>query len=189
LLPGLEVYALGADLNLVALKGAGGHERSWLRLGRSMRPLAPDGTVNFKGGGPDEALEYWAPDTGRWRPVEGVARQQEPSAWTAAAGLQQQERDYARSPGDAGIDLKALVKASRESGVLVSATSYIVVENSAQWKSLELGESRKLDQNAALGFLETPAPPALWVAAGFALWLGLRHWRRSRRSPAQPAAA
>ena len=84
-------------------------------------------------------------------------------------------------PGDAEVNLKALVKASRESGVMLASTSYIVVENSAQWRMLDVSERKKLDQNAALNFKEAPAPSAVWLIPGFGLWLWLRRRRVARR--------
>jgi len=110
--------------------------------------------------------------------VAGATTQPNSASWSRAVSLQLQQQDQARNPGGSGIDLKTLVKASRESGVLLAATSYIVVENSAQWRMLDLSERQKLGQNTALSFRETPAPPALYVALGFGLWLV---WRRRRQ--------
>ena len=85
------------------------------------------------------------------------------------------------APGDAATDLKSLVQASRETGVLLATTSYIVVENSAQWRTLEASEKQKLGQNTALAFRETPAPPALWLAGAFIIYLVTR--ARKKRVP------
>ncbi len=85
------------------------------------------------------------------------------------------QQDHDRTPGDAGVDLKSLVKASRESGVMLPSTSYIVVENTAQSRMLDVSERKKLDQNAALNFKEAPAPSAVWLVLGFGLWMA---WRR-----------
>ncbi len=79
--------------------------------------------------------------------------------------------------GGARVDLKGLLAASRESGVMLASTSYIVVENAAQWRMLDVSERRKLDQNAALDFKEASAPSWIWVGAGFGLWVGFRRWR------------
>ena len=72
--------------------------------------------------------------------------------------------------------------ASRESGVMLASTSYIVVENSAQWRILEVSERKKLDQNSALDFKEAPAPSAAWLILGFGIWWGLRRWWFARRA-------
>ncbi len=114
-----------------------------------------------------------------WRPVSSGLQPAAAGPWTEAVALQLRQQDHTRSPGTPGNDLPALVAASRASGILIPDTSYIVVENSAQWKMLEKGEKQKLGQNAALEFVETPAPPALWVALGFGGWLALRRRRHS----------
>ena len=65
--------------------------------------------------------------------------------------------------------------------MIVPATSYIVVENSAQWKLLALKESQKLGGSNALEFEETPEPAtALLLLGGGALLLSRR--RRPRQS-------
>ena len=83
-----------------------------------------------------------------------------------------------QNPGAATADLTALVEASRASGVLVPATSYIVVENSAQWRFLEQSEKKKLAQNSALEFRDAPEPSTWLLALGFGAWL---LWRRRRK--------
>jgi hypothetical protein len=97
------------------------------------------------------------------------------AVWTEAITLWVNNHRYAASPGSAPIVLKSLVQASRETGVLIPATSYIVVENEAQWRMLEKKEAQKLEQNEALDFLETPAPSTIFIVVGFAAWLV---WRR-----------
>lgn len=75
--------------------------------------------------------------------------------------------------------LQKLVVESRASGVIVPATSYIVVENSAQWKKLEQTEKKKLANNNALEMEETPEPgTTLLLVCGGALLLAHR-WRRA----------
>ncbi|HEV7406471.1 MAG TPA: PEP-CTERM sorting domain-containing protein, partial [Chthoniobacteraceae bacterium] len=76
--------------------------------------------------------------------------------------------------------LAAIVNLSRETGILLGATSYIVVENSAQWEMLRRKEKQKLGNQNALEFEETPEPAAaLLLLAGGALLLA----RRSRPRP------
>jgi hypothetical protein len=179
LLPGLEIYELGTDGAIVTQRSSGALATPLLRLGKSVRPLVQGVATRFAAAGEADRLEYWSPDTSHWVPVPRVTRQADITAWSRAVTLQLQQQDYARSPGSSGVDLPALVKASRDSGVLLASTSYIVVENAAQWRMLELGERQKLGQNAALDFRETPTPPALVVALGFGLWLvALRWWRK-----------
>ena len=122
-----------------------------------------------------------------WQRLPDVTRQAATTAWSRAVPLQLQQQDHDRNPGGSGVELPSLVRSSRESGILLASTSYIVVENAAQWRMLELSERQKLGQNAALDFRETPAPPAAVVAVGFGLWLLWRHWRGKRRSAATAA--
>ena len=136
-----------------------------------MRPLAGLSAVRFAAAARENRLEFWSPSAATWQPLAVTSGLPEASPWARAAVLQGRQQDFSRNPGGAGIDLATLVQSSRASGVLVAATSYIVVENAAQWRMLDLSERRKLGQNAALDFLETPAPPAVWLVAGIAGWL------------------
>lgn len=54
--------------------------------------------------------------------------------------------------------LAQIVNRSRESGILVGGTSFIVVENSAQWRVLARKEKQKLRNNATLEFEAVPEP-------------------------------
>lgn len=201
LLPAPEIHGMDAEGVTTALRGAGAAETPLLRLGDSVRPLAAGRVARFKPAPTTERLEYWEPAAGGWRPADGVDVVAEGGAWAKAAGLQLRQQDHGRAPGDEAENLKALVAASRESGVLLASTSYIVVENAAQWRMLDAGERKKLDQNAALDFKEAPEPSAALIGAGFLLWLATRRRRRStergqtaaanagRSSPINPAAA
>lgn len=180
LLPSLELHELGADATFVSHLSPPAVTTPLLRLGNSLRPLLPERAVRFDLTTTPCTLEYWAPATSTWLPVTDLTTQPATTPWSRAAALQLRQQDYARSPGSAGFDLKTLVAASRETGLLLAATSYIVVENSAQWRILEHSERQKLGQNTALAFRETPAPPALWLTLAFALWLFLRRLRRTR---------
>ncbi|OGX59895.1 MAG: MSEP-CTERM sorting domain-containing protein [Omnitrophica WOR_2 bacterium RIFOXYB2_FULL_38_16] len=73
---------------------------------------------------------------------------------------------------------KALVDASKELGLMIPATSLIVVERSSQWKTLELKEKQRLSASAGLEFeddqdaevnFDTPAP-SFWLMS-FILFL------------------
>lgn len=144
-----------------------------IRVGDAMRPAHPDRSMIFPAS--DAAPEYFDPsDSGAWWPLEHDRHAPE-ALWTKAIALWVKNHDYAASPGSAHIDLKSLVQTSREAGILIPATSYIVVENEAQWRILQKKESQKLEQNEALDFLETPAPSTIFIVIGFSAWLV---WRR-----------
>lgn len=181
-LPGLELCELGADGTVhVHLHRGENADAPLVRCGTAVRTLAPRQSTRFPASTENATLSYWSPPLSAWQPVPHSTQRTESTAWTQALSLQLQEQDHGRSPGAYRLDRKTLVKASRESGILLPVTSYIVVENSAQWRMLELSERQKLEQNAALDFRETPAPPAAWLGGGLVLWLGLRRWRQRRR--------
>jgi len=150
---------------------------TWLRLGSSIRPFTGERLVRFPGNSSGTSLESWSAGSKMWHSVSGIQLQPESSAWSRAVKLEKLEQNYARSPGDAGNELRDVVAESRASGILLPETSYIAVENSAQWRALEAAEKTKLGKNSALEFVETPAPPAVYVAGGFVLWV---LFRRSR---------
>ncbi len=179
--PALDIRQMDASGRFTTVEATPAPETPLLRLGHSMRPLLHGRAVSFKTAGPEARLEYWSPESSSWRPVNGAATAADGTPWARAVALQARQHEHDRTPGDAEVNLKALVKASRESGVMLASTSYIVVENSAQWRMLDVSERKKLDQNAALNFKEAPAPSAVWLIPGFGLWLWLRRRRVARR--------
>ncbi|MGC1482024.1 MAG: PEP-CTERM sorting domain-containing protein, partial [Chthoniobacterales bacterium] len=84
--------------------------------------------------------------------------------------------------------LTELLTLARETGTLVPSTAYIVVENSAQWKMLELTEKKTTSGHEALTLsgepAATPEPAtiALLILAGAALFF--HHRRKHRPLPA-----
>jgi hypothetical protein len=81
--------------------------------------------------------------------------------------------------------LTEIVKRSRDSGVLVGSTSYIVVENSAQWNVLERKQKQKLRNSAALEIEAAAVPePSTWcliLLGGALFFLRLRKSRLSHK--------
>lgn len=177
---GLEIVQVGANGEVVANRAPRQPAVPLLRLGRILRPLAAGGMAVFPAS-TEAGLEYWSPASVMWRPVPVEPAESHAHDWERAISLWLQSRDYARSPGERAFALPELVGASRDSGVLIPATSYIVVESQAQWRMLQLSERQKLGQNSVLEFRETPVPSTVWVVAGFVVWLGLRRCRRLRR--------
>jgi hypothetical protein len=75
--------------------------------------------------------------------------------------------------------LPRLVRKSRDTGVMIAATSYIVVENSAQWEVLRRKEKTKLRNNSELEIEAVPEPSAvLMIATGLAAAAMRRRRRR-----------
>ncbi|NJK92554.1 MAG: hypothetical protein HC904_12430 [Blastochloris sp.] len=69
-----------------------------------------------------------------------------------------------------------MVRQSKESGILIPATSYIVVETDAQWKMLQIKEKQKLAGHEVFELQEASAP-SWWLLALLLipfLWLGRR---------------
>jgi len=180
--PAVEIHNLDATGAWTHWPVVGNAQAPLLRLGQSVRPWVDGRALRFAKATSADRLEYWTPEDSRWQPVENVAMAPSETPWSRAVALQLQQQDHERSPGNAGVDLKTLVAASRESGVMLASTSYIVVENAAQWRMLDVSERNKLDQNVALNFKEAPAPAAAWLILGFGFWLGLRRTWAARKS-------
>jgi len=206
--PSLALYATDAGGAVETLSDRGeAPDAPVLRLGNSVRPWVRGFVTRFAASGSGGAgtdagrgLSYWSPTDEGWRAVDGptvesgerpwlkawravdrVAVESGDRPWVNAVRLQVQQQDYDRSPGGGWVDLKTLVAASQKSGVMLPSTSYIVVENAAQWRMIDVSERKKLDQNAALAFKEAPAPTWVWLGAGVGLWVTLRWWWRGRR--------
>lgn len=83
--------------------------------------------------------------------------------------------------------LSARVKASRESGVMLTSTSYIVVEQKVHWQALKEKEAAKLAGHSAFeeeDLTDTPEPGALFWALALAAWWGWQRFAlRSRSVP------
>ncbi|MDB6095255.1 MAG: hypothetical protein JWM32_2817 [Verrucomicrobia bacterium] len=182
IVPTVQLEEIGSDGSAVTHRAPERAAAPLVRLGRSIRPFVPHRFVHFDSG--EKTLpEFFSPSKGNWLPLEGMSLQPASTPWAQAMALQSRQADYAKALGRGAEDLSAVVKASRESGVLIPSTTFIVVERAAQWRLLELSERTKLGQNTALDFLETPAPPSMWIAAAFALWLAARRrWNAGRRT-------
>lgn len=173
-LSALQVYSAGrGSTDLKQLTPEIVNARPIIRVGSSQRPAHPRRSLIFTNTG--DQPEYYDPQSPEgWHPLKHDHHDTS-DLWTQAISLWVQNHRYAASPGSAQSTLKDLVMDSRKSGVLIPATSYIVVENEAQWRMLEKKENQKLEQNEALDFLETPAPSGLILVLGFGLWIS---WRK-----------
>lgn len=84
------------------------------------------------------------------------------------------------NPADFNQDLSTLVKSSRELGVMIPSTSYIILERSSQWKTLQVKEKQRLSASEGLEFdegINTPAPSWLMMI----IFLFLAFWIKDRR--------
>jgi len=131
---------------------------------------APVGDVKvLKGTSPDAAV-----------PLTNTVTVDENCVYAQGLQLWDAYRQTQFRPDTLNARLPGIVKASRETGVLVPLTSYIVVENQAQWEMLKRKEKQSLKADHALEFdehQESPAPPVAWLVP-VALLLLWRHRRK-----------
>jgi hypothetical protein len=102
------------------------------------------------------------------------------AAYARASNVFMRYRALVEDPSSGSAGLTRLAALSRESGVLIGATSYIVVENSAQWRILEPKEKQKLGSAPALEIEQVPEPGA-WVMVALGGIIVAAAARRSRR--------
>jgi len=139
----------------------------------------------FPSAGDGQGLELLTlrPGLARAAPVPGLLVVSAESRWAQGAAAWRLQRSWDRLPVPArnAVRREALA-ASRASGVLTPGGSYIVVENSMQWKMLEVKQWQTLAGNAALDLVESPAPgwlPVL-IACVLSAWIFARIRRRKR---------
>ena len=151
-----------------------------LKVGDAVAPCPLESkesqVVQFESGGGREALRVF--ENGSFRPLEVTATVPETALYATGVRAQQHYLDWVYNPSLGNRGLEEVVKLSRESGILLAATSYIVVENSAQWKTLQLKQKQKLRNAAALEFEEVPEPATGWMMLLGGAALGLRRCRR-----------
>jgi len=142
-----------------------------IRVGSVFRAVTADqsgpAVVRVPGDAADGGVAVYEPASGSWRAIAAERLSDDsPYAEGVRAWLAYDESTL--HPKNPETELKALVELSRATGVLIPATAYIVVENSAQWKMLALKEQQKLETSAAFQFKETPEPStwALIAVAG-----------------------
>lgn len=128
-------------------------------------PAAEDmRSIYFDGSRGDGIAVY---DSGRqgFTAIDGVQKMAAASSYSQGIGLMHENLRSMVNPSELDQSLSSLVSASRQSGIMIPSTSYIVVERSSQWKTLQLKEKQRLGTSQGLDFdeeLRTPAPP-LWL--------------------------
>ncbi len=88
--------------------------------------------------------------------------------------------DKIKSKLDGSI-FNGLIQSSRNSGIMISSTSYIVVENESQWKELEDKEKEILD-NEYIKTYNSPEPESFLILSVFVILLALMKHKRRRYS-------
>ena len=109
------------------------------------------------------------------------------SKMEAIAHIQKWASMKARYPAAADQARVEMLKIAKQNGILAPETAFMVVENSAQWRTLERAEKKSMASNAALEFDEfkTPEPEFWMILAGFAVWLGIRRFSNRRGAGTQ----
>ncbi|MDB6147188.1 MAG: sorting protein, partial [Spartobacteria bacterium] len=138
-----------------------------LKRGQSIEPCAPSEAssvlIDFPATDDPSGLRAFEPATHSFAPlpVSGIVPADTRYAAGIAAWRDNISLGYNPALGNSG--LTEIVKRSRDSGVLVGSTSYIVVENSAQWNVLERKQKQKLRNSGALEIEAAAVPePSTW---------------------------
>lgn len=133
------------------------------------------GWLRFEGSDASVSMTRYQPTDASWQPID--LQFDLPPPVRAAAALDLAAFASQLNPAQWNLDLPKIVAMSKALNLLTPATAFIVVENSAQWKMLELKEAQKLGAPAVLEFDETPEPSVLFLAALFAAFLLLQRFR------------
>jgi hypothetical protein len=100
--------------------------------------------------------------------------------YAAGLGAWREYLDSIYNPSSGPAGFSNVVRHSRESGILVGSTSYIVVENSAQWKMLERKQKQKLGNESVLEFEAVPEPSTWCLIVFGGGMLAIIAFRRKR---------
>lgn len=150
-------------------------------------PDAPSALIGMHGdaSGPaangfhESALAVFNPALGVFGTLPQSLLRIEDVPYAAGVRLQLDSQAVQRDPTILDARLSALVDLSRASGILCPFTSYMVVENTAQEKTLAARQKQALGTHHALDFeeqsLESPEPGFLWLLP--VVWLILRRER------------
>lgn len=154
-------------------------------------PDAASALIDLRGEGAAPAatsdkapLAVYNPDSGSFETVPALGSIDH-AAYATGLRLQLDSQAIQMDPSSLDASLPLLVAGSRDAGVLCPFTSFIVVENSAQEKTLLARQKQALGGHHALEFeeksVQSPEPGVLWLAPVVLLIL---YWRcrRQRRT-------
>ena len=110
-------------------------------------------------------LSVYNPESGRFTRIEDTYRLDDKSIYLQGLALLRKNYENLINPATLNTKLPSLLKTSRQLGVMIPSTSYIVVERSSQWKALNAREKQRLRGAEGLEFEETfeTPEPALWL--------------------------
>ena len=154
-----------------------------LRLGDAVAACvpftgAPVALVRFPPSAAGRELTVLDPADGRFHPVKPALTLAPDTRYSRGMAAWLHYYALVENPSLDNKGLSEIIRLCRDSGVLVAPTSYIVVENSAQWKTLELKEKQKLANSNALDIAAVPEPHTVCLLAAGGLWLVVRAARR-----------
>jgi vault protein inter-alpha-trypsin-like protein/PEP-CTERM motif-containing protein len=158
-----------------------------LKRGKSIEPCAPSERspvlIDFPASEEQSDLSAFDPITHSFVPIQVAETVTSDTRYAAGIAAWRDYFGLVYNPSRGNSGLTEIVKRSRDSGILVGSTSYIVVENSAQWNVLERKQKQKLRNSAALEIEAAAVPePSTWcliVLGGGLLLLLLRKRRLS----------
>ena len=131
-----------------------------------------------------DTLKVYGPDDMSFRSFENVTVLNSDLLYAKGLAAWQKYRNTVYSPYTINDELPDIVKMSADCGIMTPATSYIVLENTAQLEMLKRKEKHSLSSNQALEFdefMESPAPPVIFLAPFvFALLLFRTRRKKSR---------
>lgn len=135
--------------------------------------------VPFKGDRAEAGskLKIWDPTGAQFVPLAQCLFLPSQEMWAKGAAAWQLQTQFHLYPSKDDLR-REILKQSWASGVVTDVGSYIVVENSAQWKMLELKQRQTLAANATLDTVEAPAPNMGMLLVGLLLMIATqKSWR------------
>lgn len=139
--------------------------------------------VSFQGNINSAGIKVFddAADKNSWVQVQSVKVMDDQSKYAKGLRLNIVNNELFYNPSAFEEGLTALVGDSKKLRVMSPSTSFIVVERSSQWKTLELKERQRLSTSEGLEFEEdfrTPTPSIYLLMVMMLLW----YWWRLHRS-------
>lgn len=131
-----------------------------------------------------DAFEIWDVEKGQFAKPKQCLRMEPGGIWAKGAEAWRLQTRLQQQPSQEELR-RDILKASWDCGVVTDVGSYIVVENSAQWKMLELKQRQTLAANSALDTVEAPAPSMVWLLAGLLLMIAaqkISRWYADRKT-------
>lgn len=150
-----------------------GEQVRWLSLN------SRQACIFWEDGKPEAGLPLiWNPEQNAFADAPSCLRMPAEGVWAKGAEAWRLQTRFQQDPHLDDLR-RDILKQSWSCGVITDVGSYIVVENSAQWKMLELKQKQTLAANSALDTVEVPAPSMVWLLLGVAVFMaGRRIWSR-----------